>query len=103
MVGQLRETHVPKVLVQYLDIPMDDLQGNEFIVGVTNLGDEEERCVTPVNYLPHTNQSSETSVEGILHQPSCLFTRSQLSARELAAHNALTLVLYDVTHLVLPC
>lgn len=47
-------THISEVAIENLDIPVDDLQRNKLIVGVSDFGDEEQRGIASVDdlYLP---------------------------------------------------
>lgn len=46
---EVQFTHVSKVPVKDLDVAMDDLERDEFVVGVGDRGDEEQGSVTTVN------------------------------------------------------
>lgn len=48
-------THIPEISVQKFHIAVDNLQRYQFIVGVSNLGDEEKRGVAAVNDLKNTD------------------------------------------------
>lgn len=43
--------HVAVVFIHLFHVAMHDLEGDEFIVGRSTAGDEEERGVTSVDYL----------------------------------------------------
>ena len=49
--SRITQTYVTEVPIQNLNITMNDLQRDEFVIAGSNTGDEEERGISPIDHL----------------------------------------------------
>lgn len=72
---EVQLAHVPKVAVQHFDIAMDDLEGRQLVVVLTDPCDEEEGCVPTVDYF------GICEVESVLLVSALPYTQCSLTER----------------------
>lgn len=89
-------THISKVFVKSLHITVHDFQGNQLVVSVCDLADEEQRCIAPVYNLYVVSHASEAKVWSSTFRPWVrpYFLSAYFVARQLGLPlNSITLLI----------